>query len=756
MIRASTPRWRRAVLLVSIAAAVAAIAIGAALLLQGRGTGSTADAPGTGPAPLAATFVGSDTCRGCHAAEFGAWAPSQHARAMQPATEATVLGDFADARYTHGAITSTFFRRDGRYFVRTDGADGELADFEVKYTFGVEPLQQYLIELPRGHVQALSIAWDSRPGEQGGQRWFHLYSHERITHDDELHWTRRAQNWNFMCADCHSTDLRKHYDAATDSYATTWSEMHVGCEACHGPGSQHVAAGGQRRLGAQLDERSGVTWVQTVAGQPQRSVPRESTREIEVCAQCHARRAQIAEGYRAGERFLDHYLPALLTEPLYWPDGRQRDEVYTYGSFLQSRMHAAGVTCSDCHDPHTERLRVDGNGLCGQCHVAARYDTPDHHRHEAGGAGSACVDCHMPATTYMVVDPRRDHSLRLPGPPACATCHADRGTEWSASALSRWFPERASRVAAHTSRSAEEVARDSASSDVVRATALANLATQAPTAAIANLAWEASSATGDLQRLAAAELAAGLPDADRLLVLAPLLADARRAVRIEAAGAIADLAPAQLPAGRASAWASASREYVDAQRYGADRPEARVNLASFLARQGEGASAQAQFESALRLDPAFVPAYVNGADALRGAGDDAAALALLERGIAAVPGDHAAALHHARGLTLVRLQRLPDAVADLRRAHELAPRQARYAYVYAVGLNSTGSAREAIAVLERSLRSAPDDVELLTALATIARDAGDMQRARRAARSLARLMPGNRDVEALRAELGEK
>ncbi len=729
---------RRGVLLAGSAVAIVAIGIGAALLLQRQDRSSGPEAPQARPAPMAAaTFIGSDSCRGCHAAEFAAWAPSQHARAMQPATEATVLGDFSDARYAYGGVTSTFFRRDGRYFVRTDGADGALADFEVKYTFGVEPLQQYLIELPRGHVQALSIAWDSRPGEQGGQRWFHLYPHERITHADELHWTRRAHNWNFMCADCHTTDLRKRYDAATDSYASTWSEMHVGCEACHGPGSQHVAAGGLRKLGARLDERQGVTWVQTAAGRPQRSVPRDASREIEVCAQCHARRAQIAEGYQAGAALLDHYLPALLTEPLYWPDGRQRDEVYVYGSFLQSRMHAAGVTCSDCHDPHTGRLRVAGNGLCGQCHVAARYDTPTHHHHGVGAAGSACVDCHMPEATYMVVDPRRDHSLKIPAPAICESCHAGKGAQLAVPA-----------------RSAADLARDSALPDIVRATALANLAAQAPTAAIANLAWEASSATGDLQRLAAAGVAAGLPAADRLLVLAPLLADARRAVRIEAAGAIADLASAQLPPARARDWERASREYVEAQRYNADRPEARVNLATFLARQGDGAGAQAQFASAIRLDPAFVPAFVNGADALRSAGDDAAALALLERGIAAVPRERAAALHHARGLTLVRLQRMPDAIAALRRAHDLVPGDVRYAYVYAVGLNSAGNAREAIAVLVRSIRTAPDDVQLLTALATIARDAGDLPRARAAAQSLERLMPGDPQVEALRAGLG--
>ena len=159
---------------------------------------------------------------------------------MQEATQATVLGDFADASFTQYGVTSKFFRKDGRFFVRTDGADGALADFEVKYTFGVHPLQQYLIGFPDGRMQALSIAWDARPREQGGRRWFHLYPDERIDHHDPLHWTRLSQNWNFACAECHSTNLRRNYDAQGDRFATTWSDLSVGCESCHGPGSDHV------------------------------------------------------------------------------------------------------------------------------------------------------------------------------------------------------------------------------------------------------------------------------------------------------------------------------------------------------------------------------------------------------------------------------------------------------------------------------------------------------------------------------------
>ena len=147
-----------------------------------------------------------------------------------------------------------------------------------------------------------------------------------------------------------------------------------------------------------------------------RSQPRATEREIEVCAQCHARRGQIAEGYEAGKPLLDYYRPALLTSPLYHADGQQRDEVYNWGSFLQSKMYANGVTCSDCHDPHSGKLRAEGNGLCATCHLTSKYDTATHHHHKPASAGAACVSCHMPTTNYMVVDPRHDHSLRVPRP----------------------------------------------------------------------------------------------------------------------------------------------------------------------------------------------------------------------------------------------------------------------------------------------------------------------------------------------------
>src|SRR5262247_569506 len=313
----------------------------------------------TGRGEPAAAYVGSRACAGCRVRERAAWLGSDHAMAMQIADETTVLGDFADRRFVYGAITSTFFQREGRYMVRTDGPDGKLADFEIKYTFGVRPLQQYLIELPGGRLQALSIAWDARPREAGGQRWLHLYPNQKIDYRDELHWTRRQQNWNYMCADCHSTNVRKSYDPAAARYATTWSEINVACEACHGPGSRHVAwASGQGKSAPDdaakglvvtlRDSKSG-SWAFTSPGAIAAAWkgPRRSEAQLETCAPCHSRRRPIAAPGASGDHFLDHYMPALLEEGLYHSDGQILEEVYEYGSFLQSRMYAAGVVCSD-------------------------------------------------------------------------------------------------------------------------------------------------------------------------------------------------------------------------------------------------------------------------------------------------------------------------------------------------------------------------------------------------------------------------
>ena len=398
-------------------------------------------------APREADYVGRQACSECHPQQLKLWTGSHHDLAMQPAAAGAVLGDFDDTTFTYGAVTSTLFRRDGSYFVRTDGPDGALHEYRVAYTCGVFPLQQYLVEFPRGRYQVLGIAWDTRPAGEGGQRWFHLYPDERVDHRDVLHWTGPHQNWNFMCAECHSTNLRKNYRAAEDRFETAWSEIDVSCEACHGPASRHVewarkAAKGRRTgdptlgLVVTLKDASGGAWAfEPKTPVARRTRPLASRVEVETCGRCHARRAQLWPEYRHGQPLEDTHRVALIEEGPYHADGQILDEVYEYGSFVQTRMYREGVTCSDCHEPHSLRLRFEGSTLCARCHLSSKYDAREHHFHKPGSEGARCVSCHMPERMYMVVDGRRDHSFRVPRPDlsaalgtpnACNDCHKDR------------------------------------------------------------------------------------------------------------------------------------------------------------------------------------------------------------------------------------------------------------------------------------------------------------------------------------------
>ncbi|MGZ9241204.1 MAG: tetratricopeptide repeat protein [Candidatus Binatia bacterium] len=720
---------------------------------------------------MAATYVGLATCKGCHEAPYNAWRGSHHDLAMQEASDKSVLGNFANAKFSYAGIGSTFFKRDGKFFVNTDGPNGKLKDYEIKYTFGVTPLQQYLIEFPDGRLQALSIAWDARPKQAGGQLWFHLYPNERITHGDELHWTRPAQNWNFMCADCHSTDVRKNYDPVANRFQTQWAEINVACEACHGPGSLHLAwakakgAGkpavedGAKGLSARLDERRGVAWsVNATTGNAARSQARATEREIEVCAQCHARRGQIAEGYEAGKPLLDYYRPALLIGPLYHADGQQRDEVYNWGSFLQSKMYANGVTCSDCHDPHSGKLRAEGNALCVSCHLSSKYDAAAHHHHKSGSAGAACVACHMPTTTYMVVDPRHDHSLRVPRPDlsvklatpnACNGCHTNRDASWAAAQVKQWYgrePQGHQRFAAafaaadggapDAQAQLRAIADDASHPAIARATAFAQLDAGLGKISLGTIAAGARDPR-PLVRLAAIQSLAGASPHERVRLAAPLLADPLKAVRIEAASLLAPVPAEQLTAEQRASLERASAEYIASQRYNADRADARVNLGTFYANRGEAAKAEEEIKAAIRLNPHFIPAYVNLADLYRARGRDAEGERILRDGLKLAP--KSATLHHVLGLALVRLKHADAALGELERATILEPASARFSYVYAVALNSLGRPDAAISRLEKTLVAHPNDLDVLQALAAIHSERGRSAEAEKYAERLRKL-----------------
>jgi predicted CXXCH cytochrome family protein len=736
----------------------------------------------------ALAFVGSETCADCHQTETALWKDSQHRHAMQHASAGSVLGDFDNASFDYYGVHSRFFRKDNKFFVETDGPDGKLATFEVKYTFGIEPLQQYLIAFPDGRIQALSIAWDSRKREQGGQRWFHLYPNEEVKHDDVLHWTRLNQNWNFMCAECHSTGVQKNYDAKSDRYDTTWAEISVGCEACHGKGSRHVNWAYSQRswwpsqrskdplmgLAVFLNERDGVIWQPDPnTGNPHRSVsPAAIRREVETCGLCHARRAQFSEDWIPGLPLSDTHLVSTLARGLYHADGQMLDEVYNYGSFKQSKMFASGVTCSDCHEPHAAKLRVSGDGLCLQCHATDKYEVAAHGQHEGITPKITCVSCHMPVGTYMQIDKRHDHSLRVPRPDlsvklgtpnACNACHADKSAQWAADAVERWhgpvrkgFQNYAEAFQASWTERADAaallsmVAAGPTTPSIARASALGELQSRVTPANI-ELARKGLADPDPMVRIGALDMLDGLPGNRIWPLVAPLLSDPSRGVRIRAVSVLAAMLTASQPASDRVAFERAAAEFIAAQQFNADRPEARSTLGNFYARRGLTGDAENEYKAALRLNPQYTPAAINLADLYRQLGRDGDGERVLRTAIEGSRPD--AALHYALALTLTREKRPDDALAELRTATELEPDRSRYAYVYAVALHSAGHVDDSIKVLKDNLARHADDRNTLLALVTFTRDAGDPDAALQYAEQLSRIAPNDADLTRLTEDL---
>jgi tetratricopeptide (TPR) repeat protein len=563
-----------------------------------------------------AEYVGSQTCAQCHQGEFDKWHGSHHDRAMEIATDESVVGDFNATVFERNGVTTRFFRRDGKFFVNTEGPDGKNHDYEVKWTFGIEPLQQYMVEFPDGRVQVLRVSWDTR-----NKRWFEVTPpdapDERLTPDDPLHWTGVAQNWNTTCAECHSTNLQKNYDLATNTFKTTFSEIDVSCEECHGPGSVHVA----------LANRWSPLWDQHV-GYGLAELKNPDTRVlVETCAKCHSRRHMVHGDFRPGSPLLDYYEPELISTGLYHANGQILDEVYEHGSFLQSKMHANRVKCSDCHDPHSLKLKYEGNKLCTQCHIAGKYDTPSHHHHPAESTGASCIACHMPMRTYMVVDDRRDHSFRVPrphltvkfgAPNTCNDCHTlpYETPQWAAEAVKKWYGDKRpddphwtpAFAAANEGRPEGEqllieLINRKTTPPIIRATAV-SLTDRYPTPEIVEVQQEALNDEDPLVRTAAVRaLFMFEPLRQFIANLGGRLSDPSRAVRIATARRMATLPRDQIDPRYHEALDKAIQEYRDAQGVVLERAASHMNL-GWLARQlGDAKEAEDEFRTAIRLEP---------------------------------------------------------------------------------------------------------------------------------------------------------
>jgi predicted CXXCH cytochrome family protein len=686
-------------------------------------------------------FIENTQCLQCHAQQGEDWQGSQHAHAMALANEQSVKGDFNNVTFTHHGVTSTFFRSNDDFLVNTIGPDGKLNDFKISYTFGVEPLQQYIIELNKGHLQALDIAWDTREKELGGQKWFRLNPQERAKAGEASHWTGRANNWNNRCAECHSTNVKKNYDLATDSYKTTWSEINVSCQSCHGPGEAHAEW-------ATLSDANKAS--QSDKGLVVDHVNKNSRQQVDSCARCHSRRHQVSADDKHGRTLLDDFMPSTLREGLYHADGQILDEVFVYGSFVQSKMYAKGVSCLDCHNAHTTKLKLAGNKLCLQCHQASPpqqrfpslqaniYDSPKHHFHKQGSAGAQCVSCHMPATTYMEVDPRRDHSFNIPNPSlsqkintpnACNSCHQDKSNQWAMDKLVEWFGEKDSsspdpavilHVARHGDASALpamiDIINNPDSSPILTATFIEQLVNYFPHPDALKANTESLQHPEPIVRAKATSNLEQTSLRNRFSLATPLLDDPSRAVRIQAARVVGGM-PAQAFGEKEQSFNLALQEYIDLQNSLADTPEAHINLGVLYTDQKQFDLAEQEYKHAIRLAPEFVPAYINLGNLYNRLGRNSEAENMFREAIKIAPDT--GEIYYSLGLLLAEQQRYSEALAELATAKTLLPGRLRIAYNYALALQQVGQYAGAEAVLKQIVSASAQDPDMVYALITL-------------------------------------
>lgn len=708
----------------------------------------------------ASSYIGSESCASCHSEAYQSWQGSHHQLAMAEPSAQTVIGNFDNRVHVTSPVTSKFFRQNGAYTVATDGVDNALVEYSVRYTFGISPLQQYLVDVGGGRLQALPLAWDTRKsnvtspkglipiGQNRG--WYHLNPQSSGLAGDVTHWTKGGQNWNHMCADCHSTSVTKGYNPVADTFDTQFAEISVGCEACHGPGSEH------REMPSQSYPMLSSTSNTAVA-------------EQNACASCHSRRAQLAEGFAPQQSFLDFYQPALLDQGLYHPDGQILDEVYVYGSFAQSKMHVQGVTCSNCHDAHTAQLKFQGNALCTQCHnpagraefptlTKALYDSSSHHFHSnsegASNSGAACVDCHMPSQTYMGIDERHDHSFRLPRPDlsekigvpnACAGCHEEeRGLDvnrWAAGVIAEHFKHaQRQQKPAHFGealfaarlgkKSAEPgltgIAVDPQMPGIVRGTALSLLAGYSLVGGSRAIEQGLKSAD-PLVRMGAIRGSERWPGQRQWSALKPLLSDPLLAIRMEAVAAVADLYPA-LPQQEQAALLGFIETYIEVQQVNADRAESLSNIATMYLNIGKGPLAEQTLKRALKVNPQWVPALVNLADIYRATIRDVQGGVFLDKALALTPNAPDVLL--AKALWWVRQGDRRRAITLLAQGYD-AQSPSSLNYIYAVALHSNGDTAKALEVVDAAIEAGQSAGQLVQLGLSITRETADLQRARR-------------------------
>lgn len=690
-------------------------------------------------------FVGDRQCKSCHASQYNDWLSSDHYKAMRPANDSTVEGSFNDKTFTADGIVSRFFKKEGKYFIRTQGDDNSYHDYEVKYTFGYKPLQQYLVAFPGGRLQVARQTWDTK-----NKKWFHQYAGQKIPSHDWLHWTGNAQNWNTMCAACHSTNLKKNYDFEKDTYHTTYSVMTVSCESCHGAGQLHIDyiksstyKDGEKVKGSYMQ------------------MPKNTDQagQINTCAPCHARRSEISADLLASPELMDNYIPEIPSTEFFYADGQAKDEDYTYTSFLQSKMYNRGVRCSNCHNPHSGKLVLTGNRLCLQCH-SPKYDDYSHTFHQAGAIASECKSCHMPGTVYMGNDLRYDHTFRVPRPDlsvkygtpnACNNCHKNKSPSWTAGAITKWYGSNriyhfaedlipASKGDANSEGHIMRLLNDTATPSIIKATALYYLkdinTRNSSQVLLKNLQDK------DAQiRYRALRSLADFPAEVWLTASAPLLSDNVRAVRIAAADLLITVPSSQVPPSYYAAFTKARSELEKYILYQTDFASGDVMAGDYYLKLRDYYHAEKFYLRGLQKDTAMNYARLNLSVLYNATGKNNDALKVLQDALLTDAKNDR--IYFNLALLYNEMKNPEKAEECLVKAVALKTNNPRVYYNYGLMLQQNGKTKEAVGMLGKGLELSPLDADLNYTLCVLYVQSNQIDKAKRYAGVLKKYYSGN-------------
>lgn len=706
-----------------------------------------------------AQYAGSQSCRECHADQFGKWMASHHGMAERQPDAKLDDAAFVPAKtFAHGTQTTEARKNGAEYELVALGFENKVAPYQVRRVIGHDPLRQFLVDGGKGRLQAMEACLDPHKNE-----WFNVYGNEDRKPGEWGHWTGRGMVWNQMCATCHNTRLRKNYDAATDGYHTTMAEMTVSCESCHGPMKAHNEW--QRGNRGVKGDPTLVKW--------------SRDQHTENCAGCHARRGEITGDFVPGESFWDHYQLTITDQSdTFYPDGQIRDENYEFSSFFSSRMHHAGVRCMDCHDMHSMKTILPGNQLCIRCHTPtgggggfpqAPAIAPEAHSfHQVASAGNQCVNCHMPQTVYMQRHPRHDHGFTIPDPlltkefgvpNACNKCHTDQTVDWTLAATEKWWGAKMERK---TRQRATLVAKARQGDDSAREGLVALLGSDEiphwkATATLLldrwiNLQDVQTAVTAQLQHAhslvrqsAVRTLEPMLQDSSVRGSIEPLLNDPSRGVRVSAAWALRESLNVESAAGK---------DLQHMLDLNADQPAGQMQLAQFEFARRNVAGAIQHMETAIRWDPNSPPFHHDLAIMYSTTGQTQQAIAKLRDAIKLAPNH--AEYHYELGLALSEVGDMPAVIQSLQEAVRLDASLARAWYNLGLARNGQGDVPGALEAFQRGELANPRDPSIPYARATVLAQQGRRLEAIAAVEKVLSIAPGHGEAMQLRAALMQR